>query len=138
MKKNNKGFTLVELLVVLSIFIVVTLLYTLLLTNERARTRDARRMADMVRLETSFELLFNEKNSYAEAAVGCGEEGSPASNCSLTEYWPAIAQLEDPGSFEYLVTIVPEEKNYEVSFRLERDYDRLAAGRHTVSPEGIK
>ena len=135
---NNKGFSLKELIIFTALLLGVVVFAVALLNGERARVRDARRMADMAQARYGFEILFNQKNSYADAALGCGEEGMLVSACALGEYLPNISQIKDPGKYAYKVTKVPDEENFEVTFYLEKGYDNLASGRHTLSAVGIR
>lgn len=135
---NNKGFSLKELIIFTALLLGVVVFAVALLNGERARVRDAKRMADMAQVRYGFEILFNQKNSYADAAPGCPEEGTLVSACALGEYLPNIAQIEDPGKYSYKVTAVPDEENFEITFYLEKSYDSLPAGRHTLSASGIR
>ncbi|MFH1366929.1 MAG: hypothetical protein ABIH38_02975 [Patescibacteria group bacterium] len=136
--KDQKGFSLKELIIFTGLLLIVIIFGVLLLNQERARTRDAKRMADMAQVRFGFEVLFNETNSYAQAGEGCRQVGSLVSACDLSAYLANIAQIKDPGKYQYQVTKVPGEKDFEVTFTLEKGYDRLAKGKHTLSAEGIK
>lgn len=77
--KNKKGFTLLELLVVMSIISLLVTLAISVLNNARKNARDSRRMADLRHLQTALELYLDQYNtlpttgSYGEGAVigGC-------------------------------------------------------------------
>jgi len=135
---DNRGLSLKELIIFTALLLLIIVLGILLLNTERARVRDAKRIADITQLRYGFEVLFNEKNSYAEAAEGCSKEGSLASSCNLSKYLPNIKQIKDPGKYSYVVSVVPNNDNFGISFVLERNYGRLVAGRHTLTPAGIK
>lgn len=135
---NNKGFSLKELIIFTALLLVVIVLGVALLNGERARVRDAKRIADLTQVQYGFEILFNERNSYAEAAQGCSEAGVLVSACSLSEFLPNIAKIKDPGKYSYTVTKVPDEENFEVTFYLEKGYDSLSSGKHTLSAVGIR
>lgn len=135
---SRSGIGLISTLLTLTIVSASLAVVGLLLSQERSRVRDARRMADMVRVQYAFETLYREKASYADAATGCGQVEALVATCALTSYYSSIAELKDPGRLAYRVTKVPDEKDYEVTFQLERGYDGLLAGQHTVSKNGIK
>lgn len=135
---NNKGFSLKELIIFTALLLAVMVLGVVLLRGERARVRDAKRIADMTQIRYGFEILFNRENSYAQAAQGCSEAGVLVSSCSLSEFLPNISKIKDPGKYSYKVTKVPDEENFEVTFYLEKDYDSLLAGKHTLSSAGIR
>ncbi len=133
-----RGIGLISTLLAFTGLVVFLAAVGLLLSQERARVRDSRRIADMVRVQFAFETLFREKASYADAAAGCSQVGSPVASCELAQYLPMITTFKDPGRFSYRVAKVPDDTDYQIGFRLERGYDNLAAGQHTVSRDGIK
>ena len=106
---------------------------------ERAKARDAQRVADMARLQVGFLLLFNRTSSYAGAAQnGCDQVNAPVRTCNLKQDFAAIATLQDPRGGDYVVTKVPDASTYEIRFTLERGVSGLAAGTHVLTPAGIK
>ena len=135
---NQRGLTLLRILLIVFVVGVLLAAVFLFVTREQARARDAKRIADMARLQAAFELLFADRATYADAAQGCPQAGSPASACTLTTYLPTIAQLIDPSGGQYLVTVVPSKDAYGVGFTLERSYDGLKKGEHTLSQAGIQ
>lgn len=136
--RPTRGIGLISSLLILTAVSASLAVVGLLLSQERSRVRDARRMADMVRVQYAFETLYREQASYAEAAGGCSQVEALVATCTLNTYLPTIAALKDPGGFAYRVTKVPDAKDYEVTFQLERGYDGLLAGKHTVSKNGIQ
>ncbi|MFH0951649.1 MAG: hypothetical protein V1838_00465 [Patescibacteria group bacterium] len=135
---KSRGFSLVEALIVTGLVVALVAVGFALLNVERAKVRDASRLADMVRVAAAFEIMFNETNSYADAAKGCDSLGDLVSQCALITYLNDIGTIVDPGSNKYEITGVPDANSYQVTFSLERGYDTLAAGEHTVSELGIK
>ena len=67
--KNKKGFTLIELLVVIAIIGLLSTLSVLALNSARARSRDAKRIADVKQIQTALEMYYNENNTYPAAAA---------------------------------------------------------------------
>jgi type II secretory pathway pseudopilin PulG len=135
---DKKGFSLVEILITLGLVLALVAVGLALLNNERAQVRDAHRLADMTRIAAAFDVLHNETNSYLTAALGCNEVGQLVSQCKLSTYLEDITQVLDPGSSDYLVTSVPNDQSYEITFSLERGYNSLSAGQHTLSELGIR
>lgn len=135
---RENGFSLVEGLIVILLVFAVVALGIAQLNNERAQVRDARRISDMVRVAAAFDIMFAESNSYAGAAIGCGQVAVLVSTCKLQTYVSDITTLLDPGKNQYVVTGVPDNDSYEVTFVLERGYGTLTAGKHTVSELGIQ
>jgi prepilin-type N-terminal cleavage/methylation domain-containing protein len=62
--KNKAGFTLIELLVVIAIIGLLASVVLLALNSARAKSRDAKRLADIRQMASAFELFFNDKSSY--------------------------------------------------------------------------
>ncbi|MBI5466702.1 MAG: hypothetical protein HY975_00595 [Candidatus Kerfeldbacteria bacterium] len=140
MKHTGKrtGFTLTETLIVGALFGTVIIAGTLLLSVERARTRDAKRVADMVRLAAGFSLLYSQKASYADAATGCPAVNANPNTCTLGDVVSGLGQIHDPGRFAYIVTQVPNKDDFGITFQLERNYGALFAGKHVLSKSGIR
>lgn len=136
--KKQGGFKLVEALLVVLLVFALAAVGLALLNYERAKVRDARRIADMVRVAAAFDVMFAVSNSYAGAALGCGQAGLLVSQCALQTYISDVTTIVDPGKGQYLVTGVPDDDSYEITFILERDYDTLKAGKHVVSELGIR
>jgi hypothetical protein len=60
------------------------------------------------------------------------------SQCNLEKYISTISQMKDPGKYQYQVVSVPTAEAYGVSFFLEKSYENFAAGKHTLSQDGIE
>lgn len=134
---KQRAFTLTETLIIGALFGLFTLAGTLLLSAERARTRDMKRVADMTRLSAGFALLYGQKATYADAAAGCPTVGSDATKCTLTSALNGLSDIKDPGRYAYTVAQVPDRLDYGISFHLERSYGTLKAGQHTLTKTGI-
>ncbi len=68
MKKNKQGFTLIELLVVIAIIGLLSTLSIVALNQARARSRDARRIADVKQIQTALEMYYNDMGQYPPTA----------------------------------------------------------------------
>lgn len=60
--KNNKGFTLIELLVVIAIIGILSSVVLASLNTARAKSRDARRVADVKQIQLALELWADDNN----------------------------------------------------------------------------
>src|SRR3989344_1099535 len=64
LKNNKKGFTLIEVLVVVSIVGLLASVVLVGLGGFRARGRDTRRLADLKSIQNGLELFYTKNNSY--------------------------------------------------------------------------
>ncbi len=60
----GQGFTLIELLVVIAIIGILATLSVVALNNARAKSRDAKRVADIKNIQTALALYYNDKKEY--------------------------------------------------------------------------
>ncbi|MEI7452084.1 MAG: prepilin-type N-terminal cleavage/methylation domain-containing protein [Candidatus Falkowbacteria bacterium] len=61
---KKKAFTLIELLIVIAIIGLLATLSVIALNNARAKSRDAKRVADVKQMQTALELFFNDAQRY--------------------------------------------------------------------------
>ena len=71
--KKQQGFTLIELLVVIAIIGLLASVVLLALNSARAKSRDAKRVADIRQIQSGLELYFNDCNSYPVYSGTLGE-----------------------------------------------------------------
>ncbi len=86
------GFTLIEMLVVISIIGILATLVAANLNSARSRARDAQRKSDMKNLQTALRLYYNDFGIYPGASgggniLGCGSATPPASLCPWGSEW---------------------------------------------------
>lgn len=77
--KHQLGFTLLELLVVISIIGILIAVGTAAFTTAQKKGRDARRVSDMKAIQSAYEQYFAENNTYAT----CGTMASALSGGSM-------------------------------------------------------
>ncbi len=82
-KHASKGFTLVELLVVISIIGVLATLVLLQLGTARAKARDAKRIADVSQLRTALELYFDDNGGHYPTGLTIANLGAYFSSPAL-------------------------------------------------------
>ncbi|HOY56113.1 MAG TPA: prepilin-type N-terminal cleavage/methylation domain-containing protein [bacterium] len=100
-KKISQGFTLVELLVVVSIMGLLATLAIAALQSARQKGRDARRQGDMKQIKTAIELYFDANGFYPQCAGN--------NICTSTGYQGNIQALAI--SPTYMVTIPTDPRN---------------------------
>ncbi len=64
LKKNNKGFTIVELLIVIVVIGILALLVITTYSGIQAKARNAKRAADLLSLQTQLEAYFTQASHY--------------------------------------------------------------------------
>lgn len=136
--KILKGFTLIELLVVIAIIGLLASVVLLALNGARAKSRDAKRIADVRQMASAFELFYNEYFSYPTNAsmlyltptfIGA-IPGNPSPNdgtCATT----------NPNGYVY----TPSSTNasvYALSFCLGNKTGTYNAGPHTLTQSGVQ
>jgi len=85
-KKQQPGFTLVELLVVISIISLLSSLGMVALNSARAKARDAMRLGQMAQLRTALAFYFDEHTNYPVCnAAGLDFSSPPNFGISATD-----------------------------------------------------
>jgi general secretion pathway protein G len=161
--RKQKGFTLIELLVVIAIIGLLSTLAVVALNNARAKSRDAKRVADIKQMQTALELFFNDCSSYPVSAdLDLDDAGRAAltalgSNCSNGEtFGDYMAQIpEFPTPYDGTCTDVQNEytynstdatgadcavapcASYTIQYCLGAQTGGLDAGEHFGTPSGM-
>ena len=118
-KKNEKGFTLVELLVVISIIGLLASVALASLNSSRVKARDARRKADLRQVRHALELEhdlrgggnylgntdsywhISDNNFGGESADGCENRRT----LYIGQFIPGICTVDDPSGLPYAYTV---------------------------------
>jgi prepilin-type N-terminal cleavage/methylation domain-containing protein len=109
-RSSQKGFTLVELLVVISIIGVLATLVLLQLGTARAKSRDAKRISDINQLRSAVEQYFEDNSGRYPEAITSAELGSymttiPTDPLTGDPYDYSFTPADDPLSFRLGTTL---------------------------------
>lgn len=140
---NKKGFTLIELIVVIAIIGLLSTLAVVALGSARQKARDSKRLSDLKQLQTALELYYTDVNAYPAGnavTLGTGNaaclngSGFAATGCA-TPYMgqvPQDPQASTGGTYVYTVG----NNTYTVAGHLEGDVNGLN-GDILLTPAGI-
>lgn len=93
-RSKRDGFTLLELLVVITIIGLLSSVGLASYTRAQARARDAKRQSDLTTLRNALELYYSENNNYINTGGACQDVGT--SLVSLTPDFTKTLPV-DPG-----------------------------------------
>ncbi len=137
---------MIELLVVIAIIGLLASIVLLALNSARAKSRDAKRIADVKELTTALELYYNDYSGYPSAASGLSPnyvESLPTApspqdgTCTATQntytYTGTGTSYASPK--DGTTTVYP---GYTYTFCLGAATGGYGAGTHTASPSGIQ
>lgn len=165
--KHSRGFTLVELLVTISIIGILSSITYYSVGNMRQIARDSKRLADMKQMLTALEFYFNQTNGYplppAEFQNNTMHIGDPAHSvlCGVSQGFvdsvtvcenarAPIIMVQVPQSplqpaAPYAYTVASDQLNngrpstYQIAFQLETDFAGFLHGvTYVATPSGIR
>lgn len=139
---NKKGFTLIELLVVIAIIGLLATLGVVALNSARAKSRDAKRMADVKQMQTALELFFNDCGGYPVAASGVMTTTLACSTDATIvfgDYMGTIPTNPLPNGMAYTYEATAAD-SYTITFKTEGEVGGVdcATVSCTASPSGIQ
>jgi len=152
---KHRGFTLVEILVVIAIMAVLMTIAVTSIGGARRQSRDVKRVADVREIQIALELYSNERDGYPAAntpvVLGSGNykalcNGGFKTACAVGEKLfqglvpPAPQPIDGSctqaqNNYTYLAA---NKSEYTITFCIGGRINELVAGVHTASPSGVK
>ena len=150
-KNNNFGFTIIELLVVISIIGILSTISVVGFNNARQKARDSKRIVDTKQLATALNIYFNDIGAYpiSETAITLGVSPNlvlcdagfvaSASSCSPGKIYMAKVPVNPSPSGAPYSYISPSATpgNYSMTFTLEKSFGTLSYGEVTATNFGM-
>lgn len=144
-KNSQRGFTLIEMLVVIGIIGLLASVVLVGLANARRSGRDAKRLADLRSIQTGLEGFYNACGYYpAVATAGCGA-GAPTIEDDLTmdelntalSFLGAPAVPHSPSGVDYEYGFSDDGQSYVLKAVLEADNKVLLTSYEGVGFGGV-
>lgn len=142
--RDKNGFTMIELLVVVSIIGLLSTFGFVAFNSARVKSRDAQRLTDIKRIQHALDLYYNQKGQYPikDPAIILGETGSVGASLSLdngfsvspagTVYLDPVPHNPESGGTDYRY-LSSFGDTYSITYRLEAD-----GLDYTASPGNIR
>jgi uncharacterized protein (TIGR02145 family)/prepilin-type N-terminal cleavage/methylation domain-containing protein len=145
MPLNNKikfGFTLIELLVVIAIIGVLSTLAIVALGNLRAKSRDAKRVADIKQISTALELYYDDQGYYPTIITPGNSLTNPNNTTTYLAIIPSNPTPRNDGicadtDYSYTVNNQSNPTYYNISTYLGSTSSSNNAGAIAYSPTGL-
>jgi len=133
----KKGFTLVELLVVIAIIALLSTLSVVALNSARAKARDARRLSDIKQIRTALEMYFDSNMAYpdptASTTLGTGTMAcltstgwTTTAGCTGTIFMQKVPTDPIPGTYSYIYNVGGSGATYTIAYNLENGGPKTA------------
>lgn len=118
---GKKGFTLVELLIVMSIIGVLATIVIGSFASSQMRGRDAQRKSDLKQISSSLEIYYNDHGKYPDALPAWGSEFTDGK----TSYFKTLPGDPSNGyNYFYRVVDSPTNQKFQIYARLENTEDK--------------
>jgi len=146
---ESKGLTLIEIIIAVAVIGILATLAAVGVNNAQKKTRDNRRIEDMVMIRSAMQLIYNQTGSFNDNTC---TEGARVSDCRGEEILNLvnnIQDLRDPNSkgiscvqdfskgCDYSFNTLTAE-NYSIYFYLETGTQGYEKGPHVLTEQGIQ
>jgi prepilin-type N-terminal cleavage/methylation domain-containing protein len=149
LKNFDKGFTLVELLIVIAIVGLLSTLIVISVSDSRTKSYDTRRLADINDLQKALTLYEADFERFPDGAgIALGQANYQClSGYGFTAICPAdgtrvfmavVPQNPQQDLQPYIYTAVAGGESYTIEFETLTSISDITAGNHILTPEGIQ
>ncbi len=141
-KNKPLAFTLIELLVVIAIIGVLSTLAIVALGNLRAKSRDAKRVADIKQISTALELYYDDQGYYPTIITPGNSLTNPGNTTTYLAIIPSNPTPRNDGicadaNYSYTVNNQSNPTYYNISTCLGSTSSSNNAGAIAYSPTGL-
>ena len=130
LSKRQKGFTLIELLVVIAIIGILASIVLASLNSARAKSRDARRLADLDAIKKALTLYYNDHEAYPVSSNATTTiSGTDSLSTTLISGGHITSVPSDPqtGTYDYTYRTDANGTTFNLSFCLETNSNHTYA-----------
>ena len=136
--KNKSAFTLIEVLVVVSIIALISSVVFFSLSSSRQKERDAKKIADVLQLQIALENYKRAEGVYPSTiTLGQPLVGSTTGITFLSKI-PVAPTGETCAVSQYSYSYSTTTKEYSLSFCINNDLEDYRKGVHYATPRGIE
>lgn len=136
--KKKSAFTLIELIVTISIIALISTVVFVSLSGSKQKERDAKKISDVLQLQTALENYKRAEGVYPSTiTLGQPLVGSTTGITFLSKV-PEASIGEDCGADQYSYSYSSTTKEYSFSFCINNDLEDYTAGVYAATPKGIK
>lgn len=125
-KRSSFGFTLVELLITISIMGILAGLISGNFFTSLKKGRDARRKADLQNIQKALEAYYEDEKAYPTSIPSASNPFCETGTCDAGEKIYMQQIPKDPAGYQYYYTIGSDTSTYQLYSCIENDLDQGA------------